>query len=198
MVRGQQAGQWRTGTLPRAREKGVHTLVSISARPVYEKWLREWSDIHDHLPRLHEHAKGNCLEIGVRGGVSTSALLAGLEVHGGHLMSIDIDECGEANALLGEHPLWTFYRLDSRRDAAHIKSMLPVGLSLLVVDGDHSYAGVLMDLLNYGERADRILLHDTEAAEWPEVRYAVESYVAETERPVVWHMGSYGMAEITR
>jgi hypothetical protein len=165
-----------------------------SARPMYERWLREWSDIQGHLPRLHACAHGNCLEIGVRQGVSTSALLAGLEEHGGHLMSIDVDECGH---LFAGHPLWTFYRRDSVRDAASVKSMLPVGLSLLFIDGDHAYESVLADLTNYGDRADCILLHDTEAEEWREgVCRAIKEYVAVNGRKVVWHTGSNGMAEV--
>ena len=131
----------------------------------------------------------------MRHGVSTSALLAGLEVHGGHLMSVDVEACGH---LFRGHPLWTFYRMDSQRDAGRIKSMLPVGLSLLFIDGDHAYDAVLADLANYGERADRILLHDTEALDWPGVRKAVEAYVAVSKRPVVWHTGCNGLAEITR
>lgn len=167
----------------------------VSAREAYEKWQVEWSDIHDHLPRLFEAAKGNCLEIGVRGGVSTSALLAGLEAHGGHLLSIDIDDCSH---LFKGHPQWSFYRLNSVQEAAVVRSLLPETLDLLFIDGDHTFEAVFADLLNYAPQAERVLLHDTEAAEWPGVRQAVEAYVARGGCRVAWHSGSYGMAEITR
>jgi hypothetical protein len=80
---------------------------SLSARNAYEYHLKNWSDIQDHLPRLYEAAKGNCMEIGVRSGVSTSALLAGIEAHGGHLYSFDINHCDVFHG----HPQWTFTKL---------------------------------------------------------------------------------------
>lgn len=159
----------------------------MSAKAAYEFHLANWSDIRDHLPRLYEAAKGNCLEIGVRSGVSTSALLAGIEKHGGHLWSMDIDDC----RVFEGHPNWTFLRADSQ-------NVIPFPdieiFDLAFVDGDHTHEGALNDLRNC--RAWRIFVHDTDAPNFPGVRKAVEDFVEETGRKVIYHSGSFGMAEI--
>lgn len=167
----------------------------MTPRETYEYYLVNWSDIMDHLPRLKDRAHGNCMEIGVRHGASTSALLTGLEEHQGHLISFDIVDHSRP---FREHPQWTIHYLNSVTDAEGIKKLIPDHLDLLFIDGDHAYESVISDLHNYGPRADRILLHDTEAEEFPGVRRAVKEFVDETGRPVDWHSKSYGMAEITR
>jgi Methyltransferase domain len=117
------------------------------------------TDIHDHLPRLLALAYGNILEIGVRFGVSTAALLYGIEFKGGHLWSVDTEDCSH----LYSDPNWTFIREDSK-NAAAIKPQLPDELQLLFIDGDHSYEGVKADLQNYGHLARVVALHD--ATRW--------------------------------
>lgn len=164
----------------------------MSAKDKMEENLLGWSDIKDHLPRLREAAKGHCFEIGVRGGMSTSALLAGIEEHGGHLWSVDIDDCNVFPA----HPNWTFVRSNSSLDAERLKNSLPESLDLLFVDGDHTYEGAFSDLSKFGPMAKRIFVHDTEAPDYPGVRQAVEEFAKQFERKVIWHSGSFGMAEI--
>lgn len=162
----------------------------MSARPKYEYHLGHWSDIQDHLPRLYAAAKGDCLEIGVRSGVSTSALLAGIEERGGHLYSIDINDC----RIFEGHPCWTFHNVNSQ-----MVNVLPSQiekLDLLFVDGDHTYEGALADLHNYGPKAKRIFVHDTDAPDFPGVRQAVDEFVKKSGRKVTYHPGSFGMAEI--
>ena len=159
----------------------------MSARAAYEFHLKNWSDIQDHLPMLREAARGNVLEIGVRSGVSTSALLTGLEEHGGCLLSIDINDC----PVFAGHPQWTFMKQDSR------SAVLGDAYDVVFIDGDHTYEGALADLENFGAKAKRIFVHDTDCPDtFPGVRKAVEQFVKETGRRVTWHHGSYGMAEI--
>lgn len=119
------------------------------------RWGYGLTDIHHHLPRLREAACGAVLEIGVRFGSSTAALLLGLEEQGGHLWSVDTDPCEFARGLFEGHPQWTFVHGDSRNVTG-----LPGEIDLLFVDGDHSYEGVLADLMNFGPRAHTIMLHD--------------------------------------
>ncbi len=164
----------------------------MSARPKYEYHLGNWSDIQDHLPRLHAAAKGKCLEIGVRSGVSTSALLAGIEANGGHLVSVDINPC----AVFQGHPQWTFIQADTLRDTQALKLLLNEDWDLLFVDGDHTYEGALSDLVHFGKRSKLILVHDTDAPNFPGVRQAVEQFGKETGRKPVYHHGSFGIAEI--
>lgn len=163
----------------------------MSARPAYEYHLKNWSDIQDHLPRLYAAAKGNCLEIGVRSGVSTSALLAGIEEHGGHLFSVDINDCPAFHG----HPQWTFKRADTVNDAT-VRELLAKEYEVLFVDGDHTFEGALSDLKAFGPKAKRIFVHDTAAQDFPGVKKAVEEFVKQANRKVTYHTGSYGMAEI--
>lgn len=164
----------------------------MSARPKYEYHLEHWSDIQDHLPRLYEAAKGDCLEIGVRSGVSTSALLAGIEERGGHLFSIDVNSCP---VFMG-HRQWTLYHADSVKDHASLNYLMQTDFEVAFIDGDHSYEGALSDLKNFGGKAKRIFVHDTDAPDFPGVRQAVDEFVKQTGRKVTYHPGSFGMAEI--
>lgn len=161
----------------------------MSARPKYEYHLRNWSDMQDHLPRLFEAARGECVEIGVRSGVSTSALLAGVEEHGGHVSSFDIDNCRPFQG----HPQWSFFQVNSQT----VDPVLYPEIELLLVDGDHTYEGALADLQMWGGKAKLIFVHDTDCPDtFPGVRKAVEQFCEETKRKVIYHSGSYGMAEI--
>mgnify|MGYP000157936475 FL=1 len=81
---------------------------------LYQRYLQHCatqSDIQHHLPLLYASAHGVVVELGTRTGVSTCALLAGVERRGGHVWSIDIDDCSQ---LYADHPQWTFKRGDSR------------------------------------------------------------------------------------
>ncbi len=71
----------------------------------HQRNLVEESDIRGHLAFLKEVAKGVVVECGVRHGISTAALLAGVVANGGRLISVDVNNCGGAFA---GHPLWTF------------------------------------------------------------------------------------------
>lgn len=118
--------------------RSVSTGTAVRQR--YERGCAE-GDMKDFLPWLRGHAKGNVLEIGVRDGASTSALLLGLEEHGGHLYSVDIQD---SSHLFECHSQWTFIRANSAaRDI--IERNLPQDIDLLLIDGDHSRAGVLND-----------------------------------------------------
>ena len=101
-----------------------------------------FGDMKDFVPWLRNHAKGNVVEIGVRDGASTSAFLSGVEEHGGHLWSIDIQPCGE---LFAGHPQWSFLQADSK-DIQSVIKFIPFEIDVLLLDGDHSRAGVLNDI----------------------------------------------------
>lgn len=133
------------------------------------------------------------MEIGVREGISTSAILAGIEENGGHLWSFDINDC----RVFDGHPDWTFMQADTIADSAKVRAAIPSDIQMLFVDGDHSYEGALSDLENFGPLARRIFVHDTDCPDtYPGVRKAVEEFISKSGRSVRWHSGSYGMAEI--
>lgn len=159
----------------------------------YARNIAEWSDVQEHLPRFREAARGYVLEIGVRTGMSTSAFLAGVEENGGHLWSVDIEDCSR---LFPDHPQWTFLHADSILHSRFLLETLPRELELLFVDGDHTEEGCLSDLNTYGPRARRIMVHDTSAPNFPGVRRAVLDYVSHSRRICRFLEESYGLAVI--
>jgi len=151
-----------------------------------------WSDVQEHLLYFYQSAKGNVMEIGVRGGASTSALLAGVVDHGGHLWSVDVNNCR-----VFDHPQWTFIQADSIREKDRILAQIPDELEVLFVDGDHSYEGCLSDLQAFGPRAKLILIHDCLCPDtFPGVRRASEEYAASLGVPLTIREGSYGLGVI--
>lgn len=153
----------------------------------------EWSDIKKHLPMLRDAAKGNVFEIGVRGGVSTAALLMGVAEHGGHVWSLDVGDCG---ALYRGDPNWTFILGHSVSDSARILTTLPRPLDVLFIDSEHSYKLTGDELHLYGPLVRRagglILMHDTDLA-GAGVRRALDEYAAEIERVPAYAPGDNGL-----
>ena len=153
-------------------------------------------DIAGHVGYLREVAKGNILEIGVRGGGSTSAFLVGLQEHGGHLFSVDVEpSCG---AKFDGHPQWTFLNLNSVSAADLIidkilhhqgypdsnEGMLkPRVLDILFIDGDHSFGAVLSDLTLYSpivKAGGLVLMHDVCEGTLAGVREAMDVFLRRT------------------
>lgn len=165
----------------------------------YARHLSMWTDIRRHLPYLKERARGNVLELGVRDGISTSALLAGVEEHGGHVWSVDItEECGE----LYDHPQWTFIQANSRDAGAVISAcalqrrFLPT-LDLLFLDTLHHYEHVKAELDAWGDAVRPggcILVHDTDLS--PGAGRAVSEWAAERRLPAQFRSGSMGLGII--
>lgn len=143
---------------------------------VYEKNEAEFSDLAEHLQFFRKNARGTVLEIGVREGVSTAALLVGVGEHGGHLWSIDIDDYSH----LYMSSDWTFIQGNSVTESDRIlhetnRMSNELWIDLLFIDGDHSYAACLSDLTNFGKYAKIIAVHDTNSA-WLGVWQAVIEY----------------------
>lgn len=129
-------------------------------------------DTHEHLPFLKSVAKGNVLEIGVHCGISTTALLAGLEENGGHLWSVDVHPA--CRYVWYGHPLWTF-KCPWAGDL--VNPDLP--LDMVFIDGDHSYAGVMQDLVTWVPKVKAgglVLCHDADCGSFPGVRGAIDDY----------------------
>lgn len=167
----------------------------MNPEEIYDKYAKdeEWSDIHDHLPRLREAAKGNVFEIGVRSGVSTAALLMGVRDHGGDVVSLDINDCHD----LYDDPNWRFIRGHSVVDSERILRALTSPLDLLFIDSDHTFPTTLYELQTYGPLVGKdgaILLHDTDHS-WG-VRAALEEYAKEIGKEATYHKGSFGMGEL--
>ncbi len=178
----------------------------MSPQQVYEQYRKDpLQDMYEYSPLLKFRAKGDILEIGVRGGVSTAAFLLGLEANGGHLYSIDLDPgCGN----LFDHPQWSFLCADSR-DVERVTSNVPARLDVLFVDGDHRYSGLKADLNNYSplvKPGGLILVHDIvpmtpeKCAEtccaWEDSRLAYQEFVMQFGKPHFDLPGQFGMGMI--
>lgn len=123
------------------------------------------SDIGHYLPFLREHAKGNILEIGVRGGASTAAFLLGLDANGGHLYSVDTEDC----RVFAPHANWSFLQASSR-DHEAVYNFVPSELDVLFIDGDHSRQGYRNDLYSYSKiirSGGLIISHDIDTSSNP-------------------------------
>jgi cephalosporin hydroxylase len=171
-----------------------------SARPAYLHYLTQPSDIQAHLGLLYSLARGNVVELGTRSGVSTAALLAGVEKRGGHVWSVDIDDCAH---LYAGHPQWTFRQGDSTDGATLDRwwSEHPQPKSgcidLLLIDTEHTVEQVTAELglwSAYMEPGSHICLHDPET--FPGVRRAITTFCQAKGWPVTFILPCHGMAVI--
>lgn len=162
--------------------------------PIWHRYMQAYhtqSDIQHHLGLLYSLARGTVVELGTRSGVSTAALLAGVEARGGHVWSIDIDDC---SALYAGYPLWTCIQSDSRN------AELPVQIGpvdLLLIDTEHTTEMASAELALWAphmQPGGTILLHDPET--FPGVRRAIAEFCAQTGWPVTYVLPCNGMAMI--
>lgn len=140
-------------------------------------WAARFADMEKHVDALCEAARDAAvvLELGVRTGVSTWALLEGLPPDG-RLISMDIQDCYDAchERVRGDRR-WEFVRADDR-DLA-ITSTLPQA-DLVFIDTSHEFGHTLTELyLAAHLKARRILLHDYLSEEG--VRRAVSIFLLE-------------------
>ncbi|MBM3546562.1 MAG: class I SAM-dependent methyltransferase [Alphaproteobacteria bacterium] len=125
---------------------------------VIDPWLRKAfgdapppaTDVSDHLGTLFYEAVAQeprlMVELGTRGGESTRALLAAAAHTGAHLLSIDIEPCGDIPGLPVElRSAWSFVQSDDvafGRDhfAAWCQARgLPAEAPVLFIDTSHEY-----------------------------------------------------------
>lgn len=135
------------------------TLIDL-----YKACCANTTDIHEHLPTLYhetiEREAQQVIELGVRGGQSTIALLAAVEVTGGQLWSCDIAD-PRVDANIAAHPQWTF----KLGDDLQAVDEAPESCDVLFIDTSHTYTQTLAELEAYGPKVRPggiILMHDTE------------------------------------
>ncbi len=173
----------------------------------YQQHLATQSDIQHHLPLLFSLAHGNVLELGTRSGVSTAALLAGVERSGGHVWSIDIDpNCGpgfitqftaQEAETIGR--LWTFVAGDSRDPDLTAQKTGNEPFDLILIDTFHAYEVAQAELALWGPHlvsGGTICMHDTET--FPGVRRAAQEFADAHGWPITFVLPCHGMAVIVR
>lgn len=167
----------------------------MKAAERFTAWLRSGVEFKDHLQFLYLHAEGNVLELGVREGIATSALLYGVEQNGGKVWSVDLnDRCSE---VFRSHPNWKFIHGNSL-DVARLKSEgVPSELDLLFCDTIHTYEQVNLELKTWGpsvKPTGLIMVHDVN--KYPQTLDACEGYAKANGMLIRVRPGNGGLAVI--
>jgi predicted O-methyltransferase YrrM len=179
---------------------GTHT------HPILERYREgcQDGDMKDFLPTLRSLAKGQILEIGIRDGASTSAFLLGLEEKGGHLTSVDIQDCSG----LWTHPQWRVICQDSKACVFPDSSF-----DMALIDGDHSEASFQQDLensLRWVRPGGLILCHDitplpnftneVKGGDWPSQYVGEQFFKAVREKKLRYFIypGTWGLGVIVK
>lgn len=170
--------------------------VRIEWRPgiTLTEYAAKWVDMFPHIDALTGYAREakTILELGVRGGVSTWALLKGLSGDG-RLIGVDNDP-----DVMEMMPPWV-------RDDARLELIIGDDLAvelpaqrvgLVMIDSGHEYEQTLHELdLAASLSPYRILLHDYLYAETPGVRQAVDEFTARGRyRLATVHPSQWGLA----
>jgi hypothetical protein len=157
------------------------------------------SDINEHLPTLKRYASccSSVVEFGVRGGVSTLALLSGLaesSSSGKQYLGVDVDSCPivpRMQQLANQNGIaYRFAKEDSAK--ANIDAC-----DMLFIDTWHVYGHLKRELANnHSKVGNWIILHDTTVDEfegesirrkWNTKQQSVESgYPEEEIRKGLW------------
>lgn len=122
---------------------------------VYEESLQQAIDIIEHLPTLKALAAQapTVLELGIREGHSSAALLAGNPLG---VTSVDIATHPRHQAIMAEYPGWKLHIVDS------LKFDSSQGYDMMFIDTVHQYAQCLKELELHAPNIKRyIALHDT-------------------------------------
>lgn len=176
----------------------------------YQHRTEHESDIRGHLSWIHRRAAQpgravNVIELGVRGGNSTAALLAAVQLNPNSVMvSVDIED-PVTPVHWAWHPQWTFLLGDDTDPAvfAAVTSRV-LAADLLFIDTSHTYDHTLAELRLYGplvRPGGVILLHDTLTTVlgeegWPVTR-AISAWTRETGHLWVNRTGYHGLGVIT-
>jgi len=170
--------------------------VRIEWRPgiTLTEYAAKWVDMAPHIEALSGYARpaGTIVEFGVRGGVSTWAMLKGLP-DDGRIVAVDNDP-----DVLRMTPPWV---LEDPRLEVVIGDDLTVELpvdqaDLVVIDSGHEY-GQTLDELARADALDPtvIVLHDYLYADTPGVRRAVDEWTARGAwRLATVHPSQWGLA----
>lgn len=142
-------------------KKKEYSMNSTSL--ILDKLVKGKYDTSDCLYNLYHLAKkaNIIVELGVREGISTRALLLGAKEGGGTVYSIDIDPCERAKRFIKNLKLnnWVFIQ---GNDLDIVKSWNKE-IDLLFIDTVHDYNHVLNELIEFSKFIEKgnILVHDS-------------------------------------
>ena len=155
-----------------------------------QQWAYDQVDMAPHirtLTRLAREAK-TVVEWGVRGGVSTWAILDGLP-EDGRLYSVDIVDC-VVPPRVSNDPRWTFIVGDDLDPVVQMK--LPMTADMVFIDTSHEYEQTRAELA-YAATFEprRIVIHDYVMEP---VERAAKEFCARNEWRLVSNELPYGLA----
>lgn len=149
-----------------------------------EERIKNKTDICEHLKELYDITvnlnSDVVVELGVRGGESTHALLAACNKTGGHLFSIDISPCAEICQKFETELNWTFIQGDDIEISNHWGKPI----DHLFIDTTHTYDQTLKELELWTKHIKSngcITLHDTLLEEFG-VLDAVNDFIKSNSR----------------
>jgi len=187
----------------------VSTATAAARYGDYQMRLAQWSDVQDHLTFMYQtvlgYAEPAVLEMGVRTGNSTAALLAGVTATGGVLWSVDPAEVQVPHEWQDD-PAWHFVHASDLDP--EVAAALPGQCDVLFIDTMHTYDHTLAELRLWMPRVrpgGTALFHDTHAAVpgvgdpgYPcgGVSDALDTWCAETGNTWENRTGSYGLGVV--
>jgi len=157
----------------------VSLRASIATRNQLESNALRCTDINEHLVTLHMLTKElnlkSVLELGVRQGESTLALLEAAKAIGGTVTSVDIEDCVVAKRRVAEAGLERYWKF-LRGDDMSIPWNEVVGH--LFIDTSHTYEHTIAELRRfepYVQSGGIMTLHDV--ASCPGARQATNEFL---------------------
>jgi hypothetical protein len=173
--------------------------VRIEWRPgiTLTEYAAKWVDMAPHIDALREYASKarTIVEFGVRGGVSTWAMLGGLSAKGViHAVDNDPDVMEMTPPWVLEDPRLKLVIGDD------LKVDLPDKADLVMIDSGHEYQQTLDELAIANDlEPSLILLHDYLYTETPGVRQAVDWWTSEAGgwRLATVHPSQWGLAVLS-
>jgi hypothetical protein len=151
-----------------------HKLPDLPADITLREYADAWLDMAPHIDQLADYARGKrtIVEFGIRGAVSTWAMLGAMP-EDGQLIGVDIDP---------DPPLPPRVRDDPRfrlvvGEAATVK--LPVKhADMVMIDASHEFAPTVAELVRAATLTPKVICcHDYQYKHTPHVRAAVDGYV---------------------
>jgi cephalosporin hydroxylase len=177
----------------------------VNLEELYETVIRTPSDINEHLTELHDLiVRLNAqvvIELGVRYGNSTIAILHALEQTGGHLWSVDVAK--QWNGI--ESDRWTFIEGDDL--SPEVMAQLPERAQVVFIDTYHGYQQTVAEIEAYKPRVQGVMaFHDTNVEVFDHhppgseppfpVRQAVEDKLSGREMKVFLHNNGFTEVEL--
>jgi hypothetical protein len=180
------------------------------------EYAAAWIDMEPHVAQLTKYAKGKkvIVEFGLRGAVSTWALLEGMP-EDGRLIGIDINADVPIPWAVRADTRFRFVQADATAydqiEGRPIKNPggspegLPDHADLVMIDAGHEFAETVLELVQGAKLGpDMILLHDYLYPETPGVKRAIDGFTAKgylRDEPYglkIVHPSTWGLAVLVR